>query len=47
MLPLHKKDINGLEWRKSRNYPVLTALSGILKIHGIALESKYYAVFLK
>ena len=30
----------------SQNYPVFTALSGILKVHGIASEYKYYAVFL-
>ena len=32
---------------RERNYPVFTALSGILKIHGKAPECKYYAVFLK
>ena len=32
---------------RERNYPVFTALSGILKIHGIAPECKYYAFFLK
>ena len=47
MLPLDRKDINGLECRKLRNYPVFTALSGILKIHGIAPEYKYYTVFLE
>ena len=55
MLPFHRKDINELECRKlrnsptglfrERNYPVFTALSGILKIHGIAPE--YYTVFLE
>ena len=47
MLPLHGKYINGLECRKLLNYPVLTALSGILKIHGTAPEYKYYTVFLE
>ena len=32
---------------RERNYPVFTALSGILKIHGIAPEYKYYTVFLE
>ena len=33
LLPLHRKDIYGLECRKlrERNYSVFTALSGILK----------------
>ena len=50
MLPLHRKYITGLECRKifrERNYPVFSALSGILKIHGIAPEYKYYTVFLE
>ena len=47
LLPLHRKDITGLEYRKLRNYPVFTALSGILKIHRIAPEYKYYTVFLE
>ena len=32
---------------RERNYPVFTALSGILKIHGIAHEYKYYTVSLE
>ena len=49
MLPFHRKDIEKkkLECRKLRNYPVFTALSAILKIHGIVPEYKYYAIFLK
>ena len=47
MLTLHRKDIYGFECRKLRNYPVFTALSGIFKIHGIAPEYKYYAIFLE
>ena len=54
LLPFHRKDINGLECRKlplglfrERNYPVFTALSGILKIHRIAPEYIYYTVFLE
>ena len=41
----HRKDIR--TFRKLRNYPVFMALSGILKIHVIAPEYKYYAVFLE
>ena len=29
---------------REQNYPVFTALSGILKFQGIAPEYKYYAV---
>ena len=32
---------------RERNYPVFMALSGILKIHGIAPEYKYYTVLLE
>ena len=32
---------------RERNCPVFVALSGTLKIHGIAPEYKYYAVFLE
>ena len=45
MLPLYRKDINGLECAHGAipwtELPRFTAFSGILKIHGIAPEYKY------